>query len=466
MKRVTCSAFFAAFAVCALAAPSVTVVSARQTDANAVTVVYTLSEPAIVTFDVYTNGASIALGKAWSVEGDINCKLAAGEHTFDWFQQSDWPADIPAEWCRIALVPWALDDPPDYMVVKLGVDSNVTFHATAVNVPFGVVSEASRRYQMVFRRIHAANKVWRMGTDGDTNKEIPRYVTLTNDYYMGVFPVTYEQHNMFADDPYSYASRKGSRADNVPSYEALRGSAASGHNWPTDGHAVAEDSIIGVFRARSGLAKVDLPTDAEWEYACRAGNSGMWCFGNAESLLPEYAWFSGHPYPDRKRPPVGLLKPNSFGLYDMHGSGWEWCLDWYSAGADYAVSGESVTAPGGPVSGATRIVRGGSYTHNSDRARSAFRDSYDPSQHYDTIVYRFSCPANLRTAEDGAGTSGAPVATLAEVTDFAPAVIATSAADGFGTDVAPLDFKARMDIIVDNLNFNSRIPVGFMIQYW
>ena len=464
MKCVTCSAFFAAFAACAIAAPTVTVVSARQTDANAVTVVYTLSEPAIVTFDVHTNGASIALGKAWSVEGDINCKLAAGEHTFDWFQQSDWPADIPAEWCRIALVPWALDNPPDYMVVKLGVNSNVTFHATAEDVPFGIVSEASRRYQMVFRRIQAANKVWRMGTDGDTNKEIPRYVTLTNDYYMGVFPVTFEQHNMFADDPYSNTNQKGTLGDNALSYEALRGTVASGHNWPTDGHSVAEDSTIGRFRARSGLTKVDLPTEAEWEYACRADNSGKWCFGDDVNLLPEYAWFDQHRHPDRARPPVGLLKPNAFGLYDMHGSGWEWCLDWYSAGADYAVSGESVTAPGGPASGTTRIIRGGSFGHSSDRARSAFRDSYDPTQRYDTIIYRFSCPANLRTVDDGAGTGGTPVATLAEVTDFAPAVSTTSTVSGFGTDVAPLDFKARLDILIDNLNFDSRRPFGFMVN--
>ena len=111
MKRIACSAFFAVFAACALAAPTVSVISASQTGTNAVTVVYTLSEPAIVTFDVYTNGASIALGKAWSVVGDINCKLAAGEHTFDWFPQTDWPADLSAEGSRIALVPWTLDNP-------------------------------------------------------------------------------------------------------------------------------------------------------------------------------------------------------------------------------------------------------------------------------------------------------------------------------------------------------------------
>ena len=459
MKRITCSAFFTAFAACALAAPTITVVSASQTGTNVVKVVYSLSEPAIVTFDVYTNGASIALGKAWSVEGDINRKLAAGEHAFDWFQQSDWPADLPAEGCRIALVPWTLDNPPDYMVVKLGVYSNVTFHATAENVPFGVVSQASRRYQMVFRRIHAANVVWRMGTDGNTSSEIPRNVTLTNDYYMGVFPVTYEQHNMFVD-PYANSGLKGLRPDNALSYEALRGTAATGHDWPTDGHAVAEDSAIGVFRAQSGLTRVDLPTEAEWEYACRAGNSGKWCFGDNGNLLPKYAWYS-YRYPNNERPLVGLLEPNAFGLYDMHGTGWEWCLDWYSTGADYAVSGESVTAPGGPASGTVRALRGGSYAHDYNCARSAYRDRYDPTQAYTTIIYRLACPVDLRMAEDGEGTGGTPVVTLAEVTDFAPAIRTTSSAGGFGTSAAPLDFKARLDVFIDGLNFDSRKPFGF-----
>ena len=462
MKRITCSAFFAVVAACALAAPTVTVVSASQTGTNVVKVVYTLSEPAIVTFDVYTNGASIALGKAWSVVGDINRKLAAGEHAFDWFQQSDWPADIPAEACRIALVPWTLDNPPDYMVVKLGVNSNVTFHATAENVPFGVVSEASRRYQMVFRRIHAANVVWRMGTDGDTNKEIPHYVTLTNDYYMGVFPVTYEQYNMYAD-PYANVNLRGVAADNAQSYETLRGTAATGHDWPTDGHAVAEDSAIGVFRARSGLTRVDLPTEAEWEYACRAGNSGKWCFGDSSALLPQYAWY-GYSYPNRVRPPVGLLKPNAFGLYDMHGTGWEWCLDWYSTGASYAVSGASVTAPDGPASGTMRVLRGGSYAHDSNTARSAYRDQYDPTKPYTTIIYRLACPVDMRTAEDGAGTGGTPVATLAEVTDFAPALRTTSAADGFGTAQDPLDFVLQLFFLKDGLNFNSKPFFGIQIR--
>ena len=301
-----------------------------------------------------------------------------------------------------------------------------------------------------------------MGTVGNTSSEIPRYVTLTNDYYMGVFPVTFEQHNMFAYEPYSNVNLKGLLADNARSYEALRGTAATGHNWPTDGHAIAEDSVIGVFRARSGLARVDLPTEAEWEYACRAGNSGKWCFGDSSALLSQYAWYS-YRYPNNARPPVGLLKPNAFGLYDMHGSGWEWCLDWYSAGADYAVSGESVTAPGGPASGEVRVLRGGSYAHNDDRARSASRDYYDPTENYTTIIYRFACPADLRTVEDGEGTGGTPVATLAEVTDFAPAIRMTSATGGYGTAVAPLDFKARLDILIDNLNFDSRKPFGFRL---
>ena len=236
-------AFLGVFA--AFAAPSVTVQSAAQDAATGVvTVEYTLSESAIVTFDVCTNGASVAPDRVWRVCGDINRKLAAGTHTLQWWPRAEWPDGTPPAGCRVALVPWTLEDPPDYMVVKLGISSNVTFHASAGAVPFGVVSETSKRHQMVFRRIRAANVRWRMGTDGDTGNETPHYVTLTNDYYMAVFPTTYEQHNMVNATSGTY----GVVPDNRYHYENLRGT-TSGHDWPTDGHAVASDSAIGRFRA-------------------------------------------------------------------------------------------------------------------------------------------------------------------------------------------------------------------------
>jgi len=120
-----------------------------------------------------------------------------------------------------------------------------------------------------------------------------------------------------------------------------------------------------------------LPTEAEWEYACRAGSEGKYCFGDDVSALDEYAWHRGNS--DHETKPVAMKKPNAWGIYDMHGNVREWCLDWY--GADYYKAfpvGEWPKDPKGPDDGSNHIVRGGSWDTDAARLRSASRDrSYD-----------------------------------------------------------------------------------------
>jgi formylglycine-generating enzyme required for sulfatase activity len=94
-----------------------------------------------------------------------------------------------------------------------------------------------------------------------------------------------------------------------------------------------------------------LPTEAEWEYACRGGSTTVFCFGDSDSALDEYAWFGGNS--KESTHPVGQKKPNAWGLYDMHGNVWEWCQDWY---ADYP--GKPVRDPVGPGKGSGRVCRG------------------------------------------------------------------------------------------------------------
>ncbi len=116
----------------------------------------------------------------------------------------------------------------------------------------------------------------------------------------------------------------------------------------------------------SGADGYRLPTEAEWEYACRAGSTTRWCFGDDEARLPNYAWFDknsgGNPHP------VATRKPNDWGLFDMHGNVWEWCWDWYGA---YAADPQS--NPLGPTQGSSRVLRGGSYLYGPENLRSADR---------------------------------------------------------------------------------------------
>jgi len=132
--------------------------------------------------------------------------------------------------------------------------------------------------------------------------------------------------------------------------------------------------------ARCGR-KVRLPTEAEWEYACRAGSKGRYGFGDSDEDLASYAWYgetggAAHP--------VGRKIPNAFGLYDMHGNVWEWCQDWYEAAPSLGDELEpqparaEETDPTGPSRGKVRVLRGGSWFVSARRCRAAHRFRYGP----------------------------------------------------------------------------------------
>ena len=119
---------------------------------------------------------------------------------------------------------------------------------------------------------------------------------------------------------------------------------------------------------RSG-GKFSLPTEAQWEYACRAGSTTRFSFGDDEAGLGEHAWCG-----ELRRGtthPVGLKKPNAWGLYDMHGNVWEWCADWYNE--DYYAT-QPVDDPTGPSSGTCRVLRGSSFGDHPMNVRSAVRN--------------------------------------------------------------------------------------------
>ena len=119
-----------------------------------------------------------------------------------------------------------------------------------------------------------------------------------------------------------------------------------------------------------------LPTEAQWEYACRAGTKTTWSFGNNENALGDYAWYHKNAWDidETYAHQVGLKKPNAFGLYDMHGNVWEWCHDYY--GWDYYEQSPEQD-PQGPASGSSRVLRGGSWNFGARLTRSAFRNGND-----------------------------------------------------------------------------------------
>ena len=127
-----------------------------------------------------------------------------------------------------------------------------------------------------------------------------------------------------------------------------------------------------------------LPTEAQWEYACRAGTTTTFSFGNDEQQLGEYAWFDGNGTSagETYAHKVGLKKPNPWGLHDMHGNVAEWCSDWHGE----KLSGG--TNPVGPGPGSDRVLRGGGWGNDPEDCRSAIRRSDDPSNRYVWLGFR------------------------------------------------------------------------------
>ena len=214
---------------------------------------------------------------------------------------------------------------------------------------------------------------------GDDQINAAHRVTLTKPFYMGVFEVTQKQWELVMGSwPASSPSSSYGRGDAYPaynvSYNDIRGS-SSGAQWPASS-AVDASSFLGRLRVKTGL-DFDLPTEAQWEYACRAGTATTYYWGDA--MDGAYAWYYNDS--DRTTHPVGTKKPNAWGLYDMSGNVWEWCRDWYGTLA-YG------TDPTGSASGSGRVGRGGGWGSISDYCTSSCRSSYNPPYRYSSNGFR------------------------------------------------------------------------------
>ena len=410
--------------------PEVTNVSMVQPQrTRRVTITYTLSAQAVVTLDVQTNCVvngetkwlSIGGEALWNTEGDVWKKVDAGSRTITWRpDKSPWAGHvIAAGGARAVVTAWALDNTPNYMVVDIrpGAQANSQkYYPAADYLPGGLLeNENYRKYDLVMRKIMAQGITWNMGSmyekSRDSN-ETMHQVTLTNDYYIGVFQFTQAQWSCLNSSRPTPARYQGEmRPVEQVSYDEIRLCAGveatndeiTEHSWP---NPPASSSFIGVLNTRTGL-DFDLPTDAQWEYACRAGNGeGSWNDGSTitgadeDTNLNRLGRYSLNGGSTEGTAVVGSYEPNSWGLYDMHGNVWEWCIDWYSG--DYSPNGIpniNLEDPTKRLDGSTwkvRVARGGTwYKTQASQCRSARREYKGTSARDSEYGFRVVCRAGL-----------------------------------------------------------------------
>ena len=207
-----------------------------------------------------------------------------------------------------------------------------------------------------------------MGSDDGRKDEKPLHRVRIDAFYMDKYEVTFEQYDRFCDA----TGRKKSK------------DAGWGRGNRPVINATWDDA-----KAYSEWAGKRLPTEAEWEYACRAGSKEKWCYGNNEARLVEYAWYSANS--GNMTHPVGRKKANAWGLYDMHGGVWEWCSDWYGENY-YASSGKR--NPRGAARGKLRVLRGGSWGIVAGFCRSSSRSGVEPG--YTNINIGFRCASSVK----------------------------------------------------------------------
>ena len=404
----------------AVTVPTVSDVTLAQTGSRKMTITYTLNNgPAVVTLDIQTNYVNAAEETCWvsiggehiqrvSFASDV-FKIVTGDtvHSIKWEPDLDFPGHaIPAGGIRAVVTAWALDNKPDYMVVDLANPSvGGEFYYPAVEyLPGGILANiAYRTSKLVMRKIDAKNVKWTMGAYGESgrNKDSEKLhdVTLTNNYYIGVFEFTQSQYTMFYRDQwnnptwpscsYTGDGSSGSRAC-LPMENYTSSGIMGRKNWSDTPSA---DSLIGKIRTATGI-DFDLPSEAQWEYACRAGHGeGYWGTGspilgtNPDANLQACYNDNSHPVA------VGSYPPNSWGLYDMSGNVGEYVLDFFEYNISTHTQGEIQAYSGSD----NRVTRGGWYASPAAKCRPANRsDFYNCGWVSGQYGFRLACRAGLK----------------------------------------------------------------------
>ena len=325
-------------------------------------------------------------------DGTNGKAVKAGVHRMTW----DMAADMGENYNRakFSMKVHAFAGAAPYMVVDLsaGKDAEKYDVHYMSEIPEGGWDRGYKSTNLVLRLIPPGT-FWMGSREDEIGRnaatETRHKVTLRQPFYMGVFEFTQKQYELVMGASPSFY--KGDwRPVECVSYDTLRGTTL-GAKWPEHQQVDAE-SFFGKLRSRTGIT-FDLPTEAQWEYACRAGTDSALNTGKDLSAIqrcPEmdeagrYWWnrndgIGGY----AEHTEVGSYKPNSWGLYDMHGNVCEWCLDWFQTNLPAA----DALDPTGPGSGSCRVMRGGNWadTYNTvwgttaataAMCRSAYRNDY------------------------------------------------------------------------------------------
>jgi len=426
---------------------------------HGVTVNYDLNEDAIVTVafltnDVVCEATSRVNGDVWrlvKVTGELKNNstteyMSYPHRKIAWNMAADLGAENAANYSVKARVSaWTTDAPPTYYVLDLVSANTVTrrrYYEYEGQLPGGMASDVYRTTKMVFRRIPAAGASFTMGSptaEWNLSKfeslrsmgwETQHTVSFTKDFYLGVFEVTKAQYRLIngslPDQSYTGTDADLCPVSNVTTWNHVRCNEGDCGSWPSDGRYPQNTHFLGKLRKFAGGTEVaypnhtnlravtgngyDLPTEAQWEFACRAGetmplNNGWWVTSdegggtgseaNETTVLKvkgleriaRYGGNSGVQYSDKKlvvpaadsstdlgTAVVGSYAPNAFGLYDMHGNVCEWCLDcaggWLGVAPAVDPVGCSLAQS---FAKCTHVMRGGSFEQGGRFCRSGAR---------------------------------------------------------------------------------------------
>jgi len=332
MKTLSLSLALTLFSAAASAAPLVSNVAFSQGDNGVVIVTYDLAvDPGIVLLDILTNGVSVGDANVTHVVGDVNRKIAPGTgKTIYWSCAKDAP-EVEGSTMSAVVTAYSLDAPPDVMVLDLANTNGLFFCKSLAALPDGGLdNDIYRTSRLVMKKVPAKGVTFLSGLPGRTDKYAPFLAKFTYDYFLGIYPVTQGQQLVLEGLTRS-TNTSGDEAslrpvDNV-SWVDLRYYTG----WPNTQNEFMHDNIVSsgnniLWKFRSFGLPIDMPTSAEWEYACRAGSQTR--VGNGtddEAGMARMAWYSGNA--GGTTHPVGLKEPNAWGFYDMHGNVYEWCLD-------------------------------------------------------------------------------------------------------------------------------------------